>query len=689
MDDDEEYGGHRDKFRRERDDAPPPAREERFERDRRRSFSPDRRRRSPPRGDFYQPDYDRDGFRPAPRFRGRDDDYDYRGGDYDDGFRGRGGRVPNPKELKYLVSKRHFKDWMRQQSGTKGDDPDWDRRYDMYKEDFKLQESLDFFHAHKEEEWFVEKYRSPEAEEYRARVGAHKAELAERFARELEEGLFDDATFDEVAGSAGGAAPDAPPADTAATVKVGNPATAKKCRFEPRKQDEEMADGDQKEPASPTTPVAGVAAPAGTKRPLCWSSPEDENDVKHKIFIKSVPITVARKTLEEELAKALPDTPPVRIALSDPNPTKKFIRLGWVVFRDGTDVEQVVKTLEKFRIGEQEFHFAAHQVHPPRSRPLVDVFSKEDRIKRDLEQATAVARALDEDYGVSGFAAVEERMSKLGLAKEVKEEAMDVENEQEPDPNAKKRLDLVLTYLRRVHLFDYYSGMYADSVEDFSRKFPPNLRPAAPAADGDRPGDEFAARKATDRVDARARFFGKLLTAEELARLNWRDPEEQVHSKLRSMMKEEGEFRYRCLMKDAAGKDCGKLFKAPEFVEKHLLLKHPEVQEAVDKAKAEAVYINSYVRDPCKITLMKDPALENPRPTGGSRGPSNYNSPANGGFRGGRGGINSRLGPREDSGYDYPPPPAAMGRMDRRQLRDYTDLDAVGASGGDLDISYD
>lgn len=201
---------------------------------------------------------------------------------------------------------------------------------------------------------------------------------------------------------------------------------------------------------------------------------------------------------------------------------------------------------------------------------------------------------------------------------------------------------MVLTYLRRVHLWDYYSGMGADSVEDFSRKFPPNLRARGPL-EMEPSADEFAWKKASEKVDLRARYFGKLLTDEELAKLDWRDPEQHAKSKMRSFMKEEGEFRFRCLVED-----CGKLFKAAEFVEKHLLNKHPNVQTLVDAARAEAEYANAYVRDPCKITVVRE-SQERPQR------PPPRNKP-----------ISSRIGGR-DEGFEAPPPmPIMLGRCDGR-----------------------
>lgn len=174
--------------------------------------------------------------------------------------------------------------------------------------------------------------------------------------------------------------------------------------------------------------------------------------------------------------------------------------------------------------------------------------------------------------------------------------------------------------------------------------------------ESDRNAEDFSSKKAVEKVDLRGRYYGKLLSAEELAKLEWRDPEAASQSRMRSMMKEEGEFRYRCMQKDNEGKDCGKLFKGPEFVEKHLVLKHPEVPQLLEDAKKEAEYVNSYVRDPCRITMVREPEVARSNrnsyggtPMGGAGGGRRDREPR----------INARLGPREEQEMASP---VVMGR---------------------------
>ncbi|WRT63364.1 uncharacterized protein IL334_000269 [Kwoniella shivajii] len=67
-----------------------------------------------------------------------------------------------------------------------------------------------------------------------------------------------------------------------------------------------------------------------------------------------------------------------------------------------------------------------------------------------------------------------------------------------------------------------------------------------------------------------------------------RDPEAETKKLCAPLIKQEEASKYRC-------KDCNKLFRAPEFVIKHILVKHPEVT----KPKVDDILtLNNYVLDP-------------------------------------------------------------------------------------------
>jgi hypothetical protein len=156
------------------------------------------------------------------------------------------------------------------------------------------------------------------------------------------------------------------------------------------------------------------------------------------------------------------------------------------------------KTIEDPERGSFTVHCGVHRPpEAPRKKALWDLFSAPERIARDLELATRLVRRLDNELGDEcfGVAKVEERvhdLSERGMLKpevDAKNEtqAMDVEaeegeedegmiDEDETDDEElrgkKKKLDLLVEYLRRVYNFCFFCVFESDSIHELQRKCP-------------------------------------------------------------------------------------------------------------------------------------------------------------------------------------------------------------------------
>ncbi|ORX91462.1 hypothetical protein K493DRAFT_286786 [Basidiobolus meristosporus CBS 931.73] len=744
------YRGSREKFRRERRssrergyDRP---RGERKDYSRSRSRSPINRerryRRSPsPRrdrdrdrrieadrdGDHYIPNYNRDGYVPAPRYgnnpeangsqfgsggnysfggpgsmmgegaggafpRGRRgsrnqdyDDYygdlDNPGGDpfYSDDFNGNPpgpgnafmGNKPHsidPNKLDTLVSFKHFSDWVNSQDpGARHHEDELERRYAIYKENFNVRQLNNFFEQHKNSDWFRERYHPKLSLERKNEIKQLKKKLYEQFVDDLNSGKYDDINLDDSR-------------NTDATKGTEH------------KSDEKLESEESSE-SKPADPMAN-----------------EENS--NTLFIKSVPPSISR----EQVVKLCETVDGFSyLSLSEPNPQKKYHRLGWIVFKEGSNIQEAFEALNKSKIDEFQFHLALHK-HQLTTRPRVapHIANTPERLRHDEEKVRKLVDLLDQEAqeGFEGGRLVRERLAVI----ETQNENQMADGDDSELLPTKRSLDLHMEYLRKVHLFCYYCGIEADSLEEFTRKcVERHLRkttpePATNSATGKPNNNGQTWIKNLDKkIDMRLSDYSPT----EIEKIGGKNPESELDKFTQKNVNKVDEGRYRCSL-------CNKLFKGEEFVKKHIGHKHPEnfaeISEEVD-------YYNNYVRDPFHITLPSTTnapgAIGAPGAPGGPgmpgffpfmQPPNNFMSP---GF-----GMNMPFIPQAAAvgtpmhqipriGFDTPRGRGAGGRVlfgsadrnkktpgapvdrlpvDPRQVKSYVDLDAPAE--GDVDIHY-
>ncbi|KAI8924285.1 hypothetical protein BC831DRAFT_416339 [Entophlyctis helioformis] len=720
-------------------------------------YSSKRGRRSPsPRGgrrydaqDSYVPSYERDarpsGGSSSGRYeRDRSDRFDRSGSD---------SRFTDPMKLEYMASFAQFAEYTRdvysRKYGRSSTAPpletdELEQRYDAYKETFSRRQHEKFFNAHREEEWFREKYHPKESVEFKATILARRAEQLAKFTADLSAGKFDSLSFDEPAETA---AADAA-AGAGAAGASDDPATSKD------KPDDDNGD------------VGAVSATGERKAAAAAEDkPDDKPDEKpYALFIKGVALTTKRQLLVD----ACKDIPGFKaIVLTDPRPDKKMTRLGWIVFDETADVEAAAKELENKRIDEQTtLHLSFHQTSTYRPRTVPPEMSKPSRLLHDLDQAKRLSIVLDAECAFTSpdasAAAVEAHLDNLlgpfePYTKSTENDDVDAQRDVDMDgsfdaangngvqarrassgegalnlEHVKRRLDVYLEYLRVVHNYDYYTGVECVSPEDHSRRSGTYLR---------RPFSLF--RESKDTVSRRESFAARLDSRVELrmtkptsgsllTKLGGRSVDDEVEKVVGSLVSKEAEGKFRCTT-------CAKLFKGDEYARKHVRTKHPE---ALEKPTADLLYFNNYVLDCNKIDTTRPPSGSTGSGIGGGGGPgpadrrdtqhsTQYNTghsssssssyarnddygrrPASG--PSGPSSSGEYYGPRDEfgrriavdqyrddgrgdsrrrSGGGLPPPMPPGGRSfprrsDPRQLRSYHDLDAAPA-GGDLELNYD
>ncbi|KAJ3198278.1 hypothetical protein HDU67_003532, partial [Dinochytrium kinnereticum] len=471
------------------------------------------------------------------------------------------------------------------------------RRYQTYKDQYQVKVLNAFLNEHKGEEWFREKYHPIDSLPLREEIAKRKKTVYPSFLESLNAGKLDDITFDEIINSAA-------PQETNAADAMDATAEIDEAT-EPKKED------------------TGLPVPALQQMPVV--SPFVSQFKLSALFLKAVPPNIKRQQLVEVCQKVEGFT---YLAISDPRPDKKFYRIGWIVFEEGTNLEKAMEELNQKKIEDFSLNLAMHNTHTVRARLLPTEFNSPERLERDLENARRLVKALDQESGISNIGggaveAIENRLQDIVFKKEEfieppkDDERMDEDENlagiekitDGPTPVSTKKtkltLDILIEYLRKVHWYDFYSGIEADGPEDFSRRAWIHLRKASmststtESTDGPPPirhkKSEF--QHLSERLDSRVALRTLILSpgswgGEELEKLGGKNPEAEVDKILETkhVAKIEAE-KYRC-------KDCSKLFRGEEFVKKHIRSKHPEV---VKELRVGIDFYNAYVRDPNRV----------------------------------------------------------------------------------------
>lgn len=346
--------------------------------------------------------------------------------------------VADPASLPYQVGFSYFSEWWRfnekikderdrAKTGRRGDhnrrDNPEDREkekariqvdYDIYKEELQAKMARAFVQEHKNEQWFQERYFAETRDVIHQQLNEFRRGNYSQWEQDLAAGTFDSFTLEGIPKSesngAGGVV--------------------------------EKEEGE----ATAVNEVLGV----GDLVPSKGSDIRDENAFQPTLLVKTIAPNVSRANLESFCKEHLGEGEGGFrwLSTSDPNPSKKYHRIGWVMLHPASEavveldrpeirdedaeakpeapvpVSTAEKALEAVNgkvvkdatRGDFTVHFGVHNPPSvPRKKALWDLFSAPERIEKDLELASRLVSKLEEDYG-SDFNAVlkiEERVDEL------------------------------------------------------------------------------------------------------------------------------------------------------------------------------------------------------------------------------------------------------------------------------------
>ena len=349
--------------------------------------------------------------------------------------------IPDPLKLPYQVGFSYFGEWWRSNEKIK-DEKDRQRTgrrreperargtreaqeerekekakiqaaYDAYKEELQAKMAATFVKQHKDEQWFRERYVPEVRETFRKELNEIRRAAYTQWEQDFESGSFDEFSLEGIPKSesngAGGVI--------------------------------EKEEGE----ATATNEVLGV----GDLVPASNVEIREETLLQPTLLIKTIAPSVSRENLEAFCREHLGDGEGgfKWLSLSDPNPSKRYHRIGWIMLhpsaegnapvdldemreQDGEVLESPVrastaekaleaingKTVKDESRGDFTCHVGVHNPPVnPRKKALWDLFSAPERIEKDLELVRRLVNKFEEDFG-SDFNAtlkVEERVEDM------------------------------------------------------------------------------------------------------------------------------------------------------------------------------------------------------------------------------------------------------------------------------------
>lgn len=286
--------------------------------------------------------------------------------------------------------------------------------YDSYREELQAKMARSFVAEHKKEQWFRERYVPEVRDAFRAQINEFRRGAYSQWEQDLESGTFDEFSLEGLPKSesngAGGVV--------------------------------EKEEGE----ATASNEVLGV----GDLVPANGNDIRDENLYQPTLLIKTIAPHVSRQNLEGFCREHLGEEEGgfKWLSLSDPNPSKRYHRMGWVMLHPASEATAPVersdpkdedgdidakspapvstaekaleavngKTVKDEVRGDFVCHVGVHNppTHP-RKKALWDLFSTPERVEKDLSLVRRLVNKFEEDFGSDFNAAlkIEERTDDL------------------------------------------------------------------------------------------------------------------------------------------------------------------------------------------------------------------------------------------------------------------------------------
>uniref|UniRef100_A0A8P4GG85 Serrate RNA effector molecule homolog n=1 Tax=Dicentrarchus labrax TaxID=13489 RepID=A0A8P4GG85_DICLA len=525
------------------------------------------------------------------------------------------------------------------------------KRYNQYKLDFRRQQLQDFFLQHKDQEWFRSKYHP---DDITARKTESLAALKTRlgvFLFLLDNNWLENMSLDMEHAPAIIKLLDAgthrllphccwhlakgilgnefrqqtnkhvffPSQDGEEESKQNG---EEKDEDEEEKKDEE--DEEEEEEEEKTTKKVKRRKERGKEREEAPAKPRPLH-LTTSLFIRSIPPEVSKEEITA-LCRRYPGF--LRVALSDPQPERRFFRRCWVTFDRSVNIKETCWNLQNIRLRDCELAPVVNRDLCRRVRTVNGLTHHKPVVRNDIRLSARLVHSLDQkgelwvgqvrstdstnpvlknitDYLIEEVSAEEEELTGAsggGDSGDAKDPASSSEVTVETDEKLLKVLDRLLLYLRLVHSVDYYNFCEYPAEDEMPHRCGLiHVRGPLPVAKITAAEVSEHQKMCEERL-APLLSPSETLSEEDAARLGKKEPEQEVEKFLSANTQELSKDKWLCPLS-------GKKFKAPEFVRKHILNKHGDKVSAV---RQEVVFFNNFLLDAKRPALPENKPLPPP-----------------------------------------------------------------------------
>ncbi|KAL0587583.1 hypothetical protein ABG067_002879 [Albugo candida] len=358
----------------------------------------------------------------------------------------------------------------------------------------------------------------------------------------------------------------------------------------------------------------------------------DMEDSSRILYIRRVPCACPVGCLSDTIRKA--GGAFLHLYLSDP--VKKsafdFDRSAYIIYDTAAAAAEALPKVHNTFVEDGDLfapfrlQISQHRSRAPLKTP--SYLAAPNRLEFDFEQALSLAKALDQAVF----------LNKNDIAEHGIEALLASEPVMEAYPSNKQKLDVIIAYLRRVHHYIYYAGIQCLDMGDIMHAHPALFcRPEPSERDlaEDKARTELVqAEEGSDQsksvggwaagLDEKVQAYMKQLEPDTIASNRQKQQvlvdeiekreEAALESTYANYAEKAGEDgKHRCRL-------CTKLFKAIDFVKKHIRNKHPEL--VVDKIAdvGENYMWEQYREDPNRPLPPVETTNTLSKPILGSRG---------------------------------------------------------------------